>query len=301
MSSNQTIIIKKIKKGGGHGHHGGAWKVAYADFVTAMMAFFLLLWLLSSTSKEQKEGIAEYFNPTIALGKTGGGAGLMGGEAPSEKPMNTDPFSTPFSPIVNQHTANAEKDMEEAEDSEKEMAKASAPSAEELEEQRFQKAAQTLRQAIQEIPELNQLADSLIIDNTPEGLRIQIVDQEKRSMFPSGSAKMFSYANKLMTLVSQVVRQMPNQIAIGGHTDAVPFSSESNYSNWELSADRANASRQALINAGIPEDHISRVSGYADRELLDKEDPASSRNRRISILLLREAKSEGEELQGEEE
>ena len=272
--AERPIIIKKIKKVSGHGHHGGAWKVAYADFVTAMMAFFLLLWLLSSTSKEQKEGIAEYFNPTLAIvNSTGAGQGFMGGDTQSSQTLNND---ATISSVAIIPSSNSQK------------------SSAETEEESFEDAKERLRQAIQDVPELKQLAESLIVDTTPEGLRIQIVDQDKKSMFPSGSAEMFGYTKKLIDMVSKVVSDMPNKIALGGHTDAVPFSSE-HYSNWELSADRANASRQALIDAGIQESRISRVSGYADRELLDKENPTSSRNRRITILLLKEAKTPDEE------
>lgn len=303
MSSKQPIIIKKVKKGGGHGHHGGAWKVAYADFVTAMMAFFLLLWLLSSTSKEQKEGIADYFNnPTISLSKDGGGVGFMGGVDFSDQKKNTAPPLTPFTPPFQQPQSAPQQSIEElAEQAAREaenfikerqerLEAEEAQRLQEAEEERFKDAEDQLRQAIQDVPELKELAASLIIDNTPEGLRIQIVDQDQRSMFPSGSAQMFDYANQLLGMVSKVVSKMPNKIAIGGHTDAVQFRSTSAYNNWDLSADRANASRQALIAAGVPEDHISRVSGHADRELLDKDDPSSARNRRISILLLRDAK-----------
>lgn len=260
---NRPIIIKKIKKVEGHGHHGGAWKVAYADFVTAMMAFFLLLWLLSSTTDEQKQGIAEYFNPTLALTKAGAGTGVMGGTTPEDGiSISAAGAIAPVVPTTSVESANND-------------------------DERFKEAEAALKQAIQDVPELKDLADSLLIDNTPEGMRIQIVDQDRRSMFPSGSSEMFDYTKKLVSLVAQVVTAMPNKIALGGHTDAVPFRS-GDYTNWELSSDRANALRKQLIAEKIPQNRISRVSGYADRELLDKEDPKSSHNRRISILLLRE-------------
>src|SRR2546428_456981 len=197
---NGTIIIKKVKKGGHGGHHGGAWKVAYADFVTAMMAFFLLLWLLNVTTDVQKRGIADYFQPTLA-----------------------------------------------------------AKSAAEREERQFAAAEFALRQAMQDIPDLKSLAENLVVDRTPEGLRIQIVDQDKTSMFALGSSEMSEPAKKLMALVTQVVQRLPNKLSVSGHTDGTPFSRTGNYGNWELSADRANASRRALVGAGLPVERIAKV------------------------------------------
>jgi chemotaxis protein MotB len=163
--------------------------------------------------------------------------------------------------------------------------------AAEKEEKEFAAAEFALRQAIQDVPELKNLADNLLIDRTPEGLRIQLVDQDKQSMFPIGSAQLDDAAQKLLVLVSQVVQRLPNKVSISGHTDATPYSWGRSYSNWELSADRANASRRALIGDGVPADRIEKVVGLADRDPLVKDDPRSPRNRRISIVLLREANS----------
>jgi chemotaxis protein MotB len=295
-----VTIIKKIKKGGGHGHHGGAWKVAYADFVTAMMAFFLLLWLLNVTTKDQKQGIAEYFSPreTITIAQAGSGDGLMGGTTP-DKEDSISQSSVPFDMIVTNPTAgDADKEGQEqfaekgtaefTEESLDEVTKEAI--AAEMEEKEFEAAQNELKQAMQKVPELIDLQDSLLIDQTPEGLRIQLVDQEQRSMFPSGSAIMADYTKKLIAVVAKVIAKMPNKIAVAGHTDATPYRPGATYTNWELSADRANASRRELLANGLTPDRIARVSGRADRELLDVNEPRSPRNRRISILLLREAK-----------
>ena len=295
---NRPIIIKKVKKGGGHGHHGGAWKVAYADFVTAMMAFFLLLWLLNATTEEQKRGIADYFSPSSVAPSSSGAGGVMGGQSMDmEGSLNSDrsptgvtisiPSSTeendPTEPGEDTASAGAAPDPTELsnEELEREMA--------EREAAQFEEAEEALRQAIQAVPELQNLADNLMIDQTPEGMRIQIVDREKTSMFPSGSAQMYGKTQQLMGLVANAIAQMPNRVSIKGHTDATPFSSGSGYSNWELSTDRANASRRALLEAGLDPQRIESVAGRASQEPLLPDDPTSPRNRRISIILLRES------------
>lgn len=319
------IIIKKIKRGG-EGHHGGAWKVAYADFVTAMMAFFLLLWLLNVTTSEQKMGIADYFSPASPSRQESGSGGVLGGRtitAPGAQANSSSPpqisVPTPSIPA----SANAEEqveDMTEAAPGRPTMRELDAQglkglaeldaagrrqqadtnrdgvlSPEEvedalarLEQERFEEAIRQLRQAIQSVPELQTLAESLIIDQTPEGLRIQLVDQFGYSMFPSGAAQMFPQTAQLLSAVAQAVRQMPNKLSISGHTDSLPFRQGAGFSNWELSTDRANASRRALEAAGIRSDRFESVVGRADRDHLFPEDPNSPRNRRISIVLLRE-------------
>jgi chemotaxis protein MotB len=159
----------------------------------------------------------------------------------------------------------------------------------EREERQFAAAEYDLRQAIQDLPELSELAESLIVDRTPEGLRIQLVDQDRTSMFPLGSSEMRDPARKLMALVAQIVRRLPNKISVTGHTDATPYAGTRHYSNWELSTDRANASRRQLVESGLSLERIARVIGVADREPLIAAQPGSPRNRRISIVLLREA------------
>ena len=266
-------IIKKIIKKGGHGHHGGAWKVAYADFVTAMMAFFLLLWLLNVTTKEQKQGISEYFSNSPAIVQNmGGGPGVFGGMAMlSQQQLQGTGVPTP-------------KD------------KAADESQRKKEEEAFRKAEDELKRAIEQVPELQQLKDSLIIQRTPEGLRIQIVDQDRREMFPLGSAQMYDYTRQLIALVAQVISQLPNKIAVSGHTDATRYRAGADYGNWELSADRANAARRVLEATGIPEERLHRVAGKAASEPLTPEnDPYAANNRRISILLIRESLIQQEE------
>lgn len=282
----QPIIIKKIVKGGG-GHHGGAWKVAYADFVTAMMAFFLLLWLLNVTTDEQKNAISNYFDPAqpkIATNVSGAG-GILGGTSVSAEGAMTQNTQS----IQNKRTefpgVEGTTDKKSGSLSDEEL-------EEEIrrrEEQRFQEAEAELKQALQETPELEDLQKHLQIDQTPEGLRIQIVDQEGEPMFPSGSAKMFDKTKNLLSLVSRVVRKLPNKLSIKGHTDAVPYRGGGNYTNWELSADRANASRRVLSENDIPDDRVFTVVGKAATESLLVDDPRNPQNRRISIILLRDS------------
>jgi len=307
-----TIIIKKVKKGGHGGHHGGAWKVAYADFVTAMMAFFLLLWLLNVTTDVQKRGIADYFDPTLASKSQSGSGGVMGGTtigAPGSQKVslaqpNIGVSRTSLREDVNGDDSDdgsaANNDQGEngrTPDKETEPAKRLSPDEfkqqlVEQEKQRFQEAKEALQQAVREVPELRALANNLVIDETPEGLRIQIVDQDKTPMYPSGSAEMLEPSKKLMALVTQVIQKLPNKISITGHTDATQYALSAKYTNWELSADRANASRREFLADGLAPNRIERVGGVADQDPLDKEDPAAPRNRRVSIVLLRGANDE---------
>ena len=297
------IIIKRIKKAA-HAHHGGAWKVAYADFVTAMMAFFLLLWLLQATTEEQKLGIADYFAPASVARNSSGSGGLLGGRTFTKKGANPHDY-TPVGVIIKLPTNPPDWDNtgDPVESTATEETGAGGgdgdapeqPNQAELEEmlaereqEQFAEAERALREAIESVPELESLVNNLVIDQTPEGMRIQIVDEEGKSMFPSGSAKMFEHTRKLITLVVDAVRTLPQRIAVKGHTDAAPFVNDNGYSNWELSTDRANSSRRALIEAGLPAARIASVVGLADTEHLDEDNPLSPRNRRISIVLLRE-------------
>ncbi|HKJ74560.1 MAG TPA: flagellar motor protein MotB [Alphaproteobacteria bacterium] len=288
MADNQPpIIIKKIKKGGDHGHHGGAWKLAYADFVTAMMAFFLLLWLLSATTDKQKKGIADYFAPTFASKSTSGANGVLGGNSITSDNGAQSSGSVVVSlgaPTAGTGTDNTTSTQPKAPD-DNEINKAIA----EREEEMFKDAEKELTNAIQNTPDLKAFADNLIIDRTPEGMRIQIVDQDRRSMFQSGSAEPLPRTKQILELVAKVIMKLPNRISISGHTDSTPYVGKPNYSNWELSADRANASRRVLLEAGVPASRIAAVKGMADTEPLFPEDPSLPSNRRISITLLREA------------
>jgi chemotaxis protein MotB len=338
-----TIIIKRIKKSAHEGHHGGAWKVAYADFVTAMMAFFLLLWLLNVTTDVQKRGIADYFDPAITMNTAASGAdGILGGRVIGAKGSMTVNAAAPSlaqpMPSLRQpddgddgndngapgkedeqtnpridKLANAEKlgnadkiggadstasEMKELRaEAARDPAKLSDPEFQkklaEVEERQFAAAEFALRQAIQDVPDLHDLAENLVIDRTPEGLRIQLVDQEKSAMFALGSSEMNDAGRKLMALVGRVVAKLPNKISVTGHTDATPFARQGSYGNWELSADRANASRRELMGNALPAERIAKVVGMADREPLLTQEPLSPRNRRISIVLLRETKPGG--------
>jgi chemotaxis protein MotB len=313
--NEQPIIIKKKKRKGSHdGHHSSAWKVAYADFVTAMMAFFLLLWLLSVTTDDQRRGIADYFDPGAVSEQSSGSGGVLGGLTIGQPGQLSSPSSrfsqhrslpgTPY-PAEDSHTLDEHDGDEPGEEvsteyrfdgdttieelrrtlSEDELAEALA----QWEEQQFREASEQLRQAIQSVPQLEQLADNLIVERAPEGLRIQIVDQERVSMFPMGSADMYGRTEQLLEQVAQAIGQMPNHISISGHTDATPYASGRTYDNWDLSVDRANASRRALVESGIDPSRIATVIGLADTDLMFPQDPTSPRNRRISIVLLREA------------
>ncbi len=278
------IIIKKIKKTGG-GHHGGAWKVAYADFVTAMMAFFLLLWLLNVTTDEQKALISSYFSPAdprVATSLSGSG-GVLGGTTISKDGAMTDtkmPLVTHPGSLTSENKSETLKDASE-EELKKEL--------DERDEERFKNAEDALRQAIETQAELKELAQNLIVDQTPEGLRIQIVDQDGKPMFPLGKTEPLPEAKLLLKLVSKVIMDMPNMISIRGHTDSRPYGQGAKYTNWELSSDRANASRRVMLNSGLDIKRIESVVGKADREHLIKDNPNSPRNRRISIVLLKES------------
>ena len=307
-SNLPPIIVKRVRKSGGQPHHGGAWKVAYADFVTAMMAFFLLLWLLNATTEEQRTAISNYFAPASVSETKSGAGGLLDGRSLDEGPMAAPGgppglvFALPPPPAEAVEEAEgpgadeAMRDADDARNPASERAKidpndkaALAKAAAMQERLQFEQAAAQLRQAMQETPELQQLAASLMVDQTSEGLRIQIVDQDRVEMFPRGSSVMHPHTRALLQKVVTAVQSLPHQIAVAGYTDATPYASDKGYSNWELSTDRANASRRALVELGLDYRRITRVVGRADTDLLVPEHPASPRNRRISITLLRQA------------
>ncbi len=286
--SKQSIIIKKVKKGG-HAAHGGAWKIAYADFVTAMMAFFLLLWLLNSVTQEQLEGISNYFAPISVAESESGSGDILAGATMTEEGVAKSSTSKD-SVVVNLPPPKAGTGGEEASGEAE-----AAPTEEELEEERLQVAEQDqldeakeeLEQTFAETPQFKELEDSLLIDITPEGLRIQLLDKDGLPMFKSGSADMLPNAQRLLQLVSKVVAKMPQQISISGHTDSKRFITASGYSNWELSADRANAARREMVYSHVPFERVSRVIGKAATEPFLPDDPENARNRRLSIVLLR--------------
>ena len=290
MAADQPIVIKKVKKGGGHGHHGGAWKVAYADFVTAMMAFFLLMWLINTTTPEQRRGIADYFAPASVSPSNSGNGGILQGTALGEdggQAAGTSSVIERLSPdAVRDDTERPEETPETARNAASAEAMAQARQA--RENQEFASAAMSLRQSLQELPELAELTRQLIIEDTPEGLRIQLVDEEGRPMFNPGSVQPNERAVVLLRAVAEIAQELPNRVAISGHTDA-GLSPSAEYTNWELSADRANAARSILQQGGLTDDRIAEVTGRAGSEPLYPDDPYMAGNRRISILLLREA------------
>ncbi len=312
MATNEIapIIIKKIKKGG-HGHHGGAWKVAYADFVTAMMAFFLLLWLLNATTEDQKQGISEYFSPSTVSKTTGGAGGLLGGAAISSPGAMTSRTATPSVSLELRPTSGAQ-DGEAVDEGggaveDEDPNKIANVSDEKLEEElakreqeSFEKAEAEIRQAIEATPDLKELQKQLLIDQTPEGLRIQLIDEENKPMFASGRARMEETTKHLLAKIAQVIQKMPNKISISGHTDAKQFrGSRAGYGNWELSSNRALESRRFLIESGLDMNRISHVTGKAATDPLVREDPDDPRNRRISIVLLSEASQKAAEIKAE--
>jgi chemotaxis protein MotB len=277
-------IIKRVKKGG-EGHHGGAWKVAYADFVTAMMAFFLLLWLLNAVTEEQLNGIADYFTPIAASTRESGAGGMLGGQTLGEGASQSRTGSTSVvvlpPPSIG---AGGESNTDPTEN----MSTEDAEAAQEAREQKeFEQVAQELKQRITGIPELAPLANSLLIDNTPEGLRIQIMDQDKIDMFAPGSADLYPRAREMLAQIAKVIRKIPNKISITGHTDPSGYADPTGYTNWELSADRALATRRALLAGGMEDNQMHKVTGASDREPMDPTQARSPRNRRVSIVLLK--------------
>ena len=378
-----TIVIKR-EEAAGHGHHGGAWKVAYADFVTAMMAFFLLMWLLNATSEEQRRGLADYFAPSNVFGRTTSGTGQpFGGKTlNSEGEMSSDAGAirvergpvpvrldieeeegeaplTPNTPRAGAPPAETAARTEEPEardagtgETRTELAAAAptpgaeaqaadaaaaqatphpapppeaaatpqqpdtdtasaaalpalaAPAAERLadaalraelhrrERAAFERAAAELRGAVREDPDLADLARQLVVEQVPEGLRIQILDADRQPMFATGGAVPNDRARLLIQKVAQVVGRLPNALAIAGHTDASPFRGGER-GNWELSADRANAARRLLLEGGIAEARLQSVARHAERMPLLPAEPYAAANRRVAITLLRQAPAPG--------
>ncbi len=272
-----VTIIRKVRKGG-HGHHGGAWKVAYADFVTAMMAFFLVMWLLGSSSKAQLQAISSYFqNPSAQPGTSQTPAPGMNGPGGASNSMiqlggSMDIPRGNGKPM--QHDS-ARMDVSEAE----KIARAA-------DRARLDQLKLQLQKAIDDSAALKPFKDQLLLDITPEGLRIQIVDRENRPMFESGSAHLMPYTRVILETLAPFLNQVPNKISIAGHTDDAPYPRDAHYTNWELSADRANAARRALVQGGLHAGRVARVVGLAATVLFDKADPLAPVNRRISIIVL---------------
>ena len=286
-----SVFIKRVKKVEA-GAHGGAWKIAYADFVTAMMAFFLLLWLLNSVTQEQLEGISNYFAPASASATKSGAGGVLGGQTVGEEGAQSSASSKPSVTLDLPPPKSGLGGEDSAETQQSEAEAAAAEAAEEvakrLEEEENEKVKKEINDALSEIPNGEELKKSLVIENTPEGLRILIIDREGLPMFQSGGAEPLERARNLLGLVANVIKKMSQKISISGHTDSLKFGVGSAYTNWELSVDRANAARRVLRDAGLAVSRLSQVVGKADTEPFIKDDPANPRNRRLSIVLLRE-------------
>ncbi len=292
----KPIIIKKIKKGGGGGHHGGAWKVAYADFVTAMMAFFLLLWLITQVPKEKLVGISDYFQPTVGI-RDNAGQDLQGSVGNQEDGIQTKPASAPgvvygapptIGPAVQAPQAPEVEIEDEGDEIRLSQNEAEAVEAE-LEKKRFESIKSEIEKAVDSDASLSEFKQNLKIDQTQEGLRIQITDLEGMSMFELGSSNLRPDVQPLLAKLTDIITKVDNKIAVIGHTDSKAYKGVR--TNWDLSAERANASRQFLTTRGLPDDRVYRVEGRADKEHFDK-DPDSPKNRRISIILLKKSITE---------
>ncbi|MDX9839433.1 MAG: flagellar motor protein MotB [Azoarcus sp.] len=284
--SQQPIIVKRIKKGGG-GAHGGAWKIAYADFVTAMMAFFLLMWLLGSTAQGDLEGIADHFQNPLKLAMSGGeGSGDSssilkgGGEDLSRKVGQVKRGDTPSTRAINvdavrDHTPSSPAD-------------GGAQEAELRNERaRLVDLKGRIEAIIEADPQLRQFKEQILMDITAEGLRIQLVDEQHRPMFTSASANLQPYTRDLLRSIGRALNDVDNRISLSGHTDAARYAGgDRGFSNWELSSNRANASRRELVAGGLDVAKVVRVVGLADTIPLKKEDPLDPINRRISIIVL---------------
>ena len=276
--ANSLIVVKRVKKRGGGGHHGGSWKIAYADFVTAMMAFFLLMWLIGSTTQGDLQGIAEYFQTPLKVA-------LQGGSGSGDSSSVIQGGGTDLSRSVGQQqmTDNpAEHRQINLQAAQEEVAR--------REVEAFEGLKQRLERAIEEDARLAQYRDQIKLDITPEGLQIQIVDEQNRPMFDTGRAALKAHTSDILHAIGGTLNGVDNAISIAGHTDAAPYAlGERGYSNWELSTDRANASRRELVAGGMDEAKVLRVVGLASSLPFDAADPLNPVNRRISLVVLNEA------------
>lgn len=295
--ADQPIVIKRIKKGD-HPHHGGAWKVAYADFVTAMMAFFLLMWLINTTTPEQKRGIADYFAPQSIAQTVSGSGGVLGGKVMGQESARAGGAVSMFQknspPSKNTSEKSPQNGVSQGGSSSSDGSSGDQSSTADtqmssMQNGDFAHAAEAIRQAIQDNPDIASLSKQVVMDQTPEGMRIQLVDQDGRPMFQQGTATPMAYTRKLLETIAKVVDRLPNRVSIAGHTEGKQFTGPKGITNWELSAERANAGRAILSNAGLSSDRIYEIAGKAGSEPLLPEDPNASANRRLSITLLREA------------
>ncbi|WP_263147257.1 flagellar motor protein MotB [Pseudomonas sp. RIT-PI-AD] len=277
MENNQPIIVKRVKKVAG-GHHGGAWKIAFADFATAMMAFFLVLWLMSSATPEQKKAISGYFQDPIGFTESASPYVIDLGGTPTPAPDRT--LNPELKDAPNAQEAAIDTKHEDTEPTQADAA------AEKMEHERLELLLQELQNKVDENPELKRFKDQILFEITQDGLRIQIMDAANRPMFDLGSARLQPYFEDILLAMSDTIKAVPNKISVSGHTDAKPFAGTGGFGNWELSASRANAARRTLTAGGYPDEQVARVVGYASSALFDREDPLNPVNRRIDITVL---------------
>ena len=270
----QPIIIKRVRKTS-HGHHGGAWKIAYADFVTAMMAFFLLMWLLGSTTSGQLQGIADYFNSPLHVALPGGDGS---GAATSIVPGGGQDLTRAVGQVHGKAEVHAARRMtiDDARDTIASQDKA-----------RIENLRRKMETLIQNDARLKEFSQQIRLEVIPDGLRVEIVDAQNRPMFDTGSAVLKPYMKDILERIGSGLNGLENRVMVAGHTDATPYGGGTKgYSNWELSADRANASRRELVAAGMPDDKLVRIVGMAASQLIDVGHPAAAVNRRISLTVL---------------
>ena len=273
----RPIIVRRVKKVVGHGHHGGAWKVAYADFVTAMMAFFLVMWLMAVTTAAERGAISSYFSS----------ASPVQGKSPTPAPAANGPGGASSSMIKLGGTMDLSKgDLRDMNRQKPGVTAADQARQKQLDQQRLEQLRQDLQQAISKSQALEPFKDQLLLDITPEGLRIQIVDKQNRPMFDLGGSVLKPYTTEILHELAHYIEQVPNHISITGHTDTTLYNTQNGYTNWELSADRANAARRTLMAGGLSEDKIARVVGLGSSVLFDKANPQNPINRRISIVVM---------------
>ncbi|WP_217476164.1 flagellar motor protein MotB [Stutzerimonas stutzeri] len=282
MENTQPIIVKRVKKSAA-GHHGGAWKIAFADFATAMMAFFLVMWLMSSATPEQKRAISGYFQDPIGFTESASPHVIDLGGTPTPAPDRT--LNDVIDPAAKQTEAALDAEQVET-------------LSEQLERERLELLLQELQNKVEENPDLTRFKDQILFEITQDGLRIQIMDAANRPMFALGSAQLQPYFEDILLAMADTIRAVPNKISVSGHTDAKPYSGRGDFGNWELSAGRANAARRTLVAGGYPEDQIARVVGYASSALFDRNDPLNPVNRRIDILVL--TKKAQRDIEGEQ-
>jgi chemotaxis protein MotB len=296
MEQQRPIIIRRGGEDQRHGHHGGAWKVAYADFVTAMMAFFLLLWLVSSANQATLRGLAEFFSDaTVHTGPPGGAGGVLEGFSIMPLPLPPTPGTLSGSPAVmaGAPSMSQGRPLAPTEDEIELLEQGSLAEANPEEGAELEAAKATLLAMLEAAPELWRIKDNLMIDRTPEGLRIQLIDRDQLAMFPVGSDAMYPHTRRLLEVVVSALATVSGRLSIRGHTDALPFAPGAGYDNWSLSSDRADATRRVMLEAGLDPSRIAEIVGKGDAEPLVPGQADDPRNRRISIVLLREDGASG--------